>query len=152
MKRWWLAAVLALCACGKEDARAPKAPPAPPPAAAPAPKPAVKSDPAGKNLCLSCQIRTNDATCPGCKAVLKAPVAEEKPKAAPGEVGKSVVAAVYACPVDGCKITFPSKNVCAVHKDKDLKLQLFVCGACKVEAAQAGKCAQCGADLKRELR
>lgn len=142
---------LALTAsCGKEPEKAVK----PPPVAPPKPvEPALKSDPSGKNLCLACNFRTNDASCPKCKTVLRAPV-EEKPKtsAPAGEVGKSAVSPVYACPKEGCKFTDARKGKCLPHPEIDLKEQWFVCDKCSVKEPVAGKCSKCQAALSRKLQ
>ncbi len=151
MRNWCLAAALALAGCGKEEAPRAKAPAPPAPPTAPKP-PEVKSDPAGKNLCLACQIRTNESACPKCKAVLKAPVAD-MPKAAPsGDAGKSAVGAIWVCPKPGCKYWEAKKNTCLTHGDTQLKERWYVCAACKVEQPAEGKCSKCASDLKPELR
>ncbi len=141
-----------LAACGKEPDKQTSQAPAPPPPVKPA-EPALKSDPAGKNLCLQCNFRTNEASCPKCKTVLKAPV-EEKPKssAPPGEVGKSSVAALYACPKEGCTFTDARKGRCLPHPDVDLKEQWFVCEKCPAKEPVAGKCAKCQGALSRKLQ
>ena len=151
------ALVLALAAgCGGSEE--PKAKPLAKPSAKPAAsssaepaKAAVKSDPNGKHLCISCKIRTNDTKCPGCGTVLKAETqaAAHKPS---GAVGKSAVAALYACPKEGCTYTEAKKNTCLKHADTTLVEQWFVCAACSKKEPAAGKCPGCGAELKRTLQ
>jgi hypothetical protein len=147
-----LLALALVASCGKEPSKPPPKPPTPPAPVKPA-EPALKSDPNGKNLCLACNFRTNDAACPKCKTVLKAAM-EEKPKtsAPTGEVGKSAVSAVYACPKEGCKFTDARKGKCLPHPDVDLKEQWFVCDKCSVKEPLAGKCSKCQADLARKLQ
>lgn len=147
------ALILALAAgCGGSEEPKPK-PAANKPAAKPAAAPAaaVKSDPDGKHLCITCKIRTNDAKCPGCGAVLKADTTAHAPKAS-GAVGKSAVAALYACPKEGCTYTEAKKNTCLKHGDTQLVEQWFVCQACSKKEPAAGKCAGCGNELKRTLQ
>jgi len=144
-------ALALVASCGKEPEKPVVVPPPKKPTQVT--EPALKSDPAGKNLCLQCNFRTNDASCPKCKTVLRAAV-EEKPKTATpaGEVGKSAVSAVYACPKEGCKFTDARKGKCLPHPDVDLKEQWFVCDKCSVKEPVAGKCSKCQADLARKLQ
>jgi hypothetical protein len=144
-------ALALLASCGKEPEPPKKTAPPPPPKAM---EPELKSDPTGKNLCLKCNFRTNDAACPKCKTVLKAAVEPEKPKTSTpaGEVGKSAVSAVYACPKEGCKFTDARKGKCLPHPDVDLKEQWFVCEKCSVKEPVAGKCSKCQSDLVRKLQ
>ncbi len=145
-----LSALALVASCGREPEKPVMKPP---PAQAKPVEPELKSDPAGKNLCLKCNFRTNEASCPKCKTVLKAAI-DEKPRtsAPPGEVGKSAVSAVYACPKEGCTFTDARKGKCLPHPDVDLKEQWFVCGKCSVKEPVAGKCSKCQADLARKLQ
>lgn len=151
------ALVLSLAACGGSEDPKPKPPaktPVKPAGSSTAAAPAVKSDPNGKNLCLACKIRTNDVKCPGCGTVLKAeivgtPATTHKSS---GAVGKSAVAALFACPKEGCTYTEAKKNTCLKHADTTLVEQWFTCAACSKKEPVAGKCAGCGADLKRTLQ
>ena len=147
------ALVLALAACGGSEE--PKAKPQAKPAAKPAGSaaaPAVKSDPNGKHLCIACKIRTNDTKCPACGTVLKAETEGAPAHKPSGAVGKSAVAALYACPKEGCTYTEAKKNTCLKHADTTLVEQWFTCAACSKKEPVAGKCAGCGADLKRTLQ
>jgi hypothetical protein len=147
-----LAVALFALAVGCGDSAKPPAPaPKPPPAAPMAPKaPEVKSDPTGKNLCLTCGIKTNEDACPKCKAVLKAAPAPAAAKSS-GEVGKSQVGALWACPKEGCAYTEAKKNTCLKHGDTQLQEQWFVCEKDSVKEPVAGKCSKCGAALSRKL-
>lgn len=151
--RMWIAATvmaLALAGCGKDEP-APK----PPPAAAatpPAPKqPEFKSDPKG-NLCLACNLRTDGPKCKKCGTQLKAEMPAPMPRPATGEVGKSAVAPLYACPKEGCKWTDAKAGMCFTHKDIQMKVQWFSCAKCGVNEAAAGKCSKCGGDLVKTLK
>jgi hypothetical protein len=151
MKRVAILLALALAACGEKEPEpvVKKTPP-------PAPKaPEIKSDPAGKNTCVACGIKTNDSACPKCKTVLKAPATTASPAAAPkpaGEAGKSAISAVYACPEDKCTFTDARKGTCLKHATVQLKEQWFVCEKCAKKEPVAGKCAGCGAELARKLQ
>ena len=151
MKRVAILLALALAACGEKESES-SAKKTPPPA--PAPKaPEIKSDPTGKNACVACGIKTNDSACPKCKTVLKAAIAA--PTTAPkpaGEVGKSAVSAVYACPEDKCTFTDARKGTCLKHSTVQLKEQWFVCEKCAKKEPVAGKCAGCAAELTRKLQ
>jgi hypothetical protein len=120
---------LALVACDIKTAKPqPPAPPAKPPVME-APKPVMAPPP----------------------AATKPPV--EAPKKISGDtVGKTSVAAVFACPKEGCSITFPSKGPCLKHADTPMKEQWFVCAKDSVKEPVAGKCPKCGADLARTLQ
>lgn len=154
MKAWTLAVALALCSAGCGSGEPPEK--TVPKASATAGKPAepvpppVKSDPAGKNVCMKCKIRTNDDSCPGCKTLLKAAATPPTPRST-GEVGKSAVAPGYACPKTGCKFTSARKETCLSHGDTMLQELWFVCSKCGVSEPRAGKC-KCGAELARTLR
>jgi len=158
MRAWMLAFVLVAAGCGN-DAAPPAPPPKPaPPEASPAPPPGqpaardpeIQGDPAGKNLCLQCGLKTNEKACPKCKTVLVADSASSAPKA-PGDVGRSSLKPTYACPREGCKFTSARQEKCLPHPDTDLKEVWYVCSK---DGAQTtpGKCAKCGADLVRQLR
>ena len=150
MKRVAIVLALALAGCGeakKPPAEAQK--PKPPPAAPKAPE--VKSDPNGKNTCITCTLKTNDDLCPKCKAPLKVAAAPAGPKTS-GEVGKSAVAALFACPEAGCNFTDARKGTCLKHATVQMKEQWFVCEKCSKKEPLAGKCAGCGADLVRKLQ
>ncbi len=151
MRTWILALSLALAGCEGEAAPPSVPKPSPPAAIKPAPKPAeVKGDPAGKNLCLKCGLRTNEKACPECKETLVAdPAAAPK---ATGEVGQSSLAPTYACPQEGCKFTSARKEKCITHADTDLKEQWYVCAQDNVRRTSPGKCGTCGGGLKSELR
>ncbi len=88
--------------------------------------------------------------------VMEAP--KPKPPAAPdthkssGPVGKTAVAASFACPKEGCTVTFPSKGACLKHADTQMKEQWFTCAKDSVKEPVAGKCPKCGADLTRTLQ
>ena len=69
-----------------------------------------------------------------------------------GPVGKTAVAASFACPKEGCTVTFPSKGACLKHADTQMKEQWFTCAKDSVKEPVAGKCAKCGADLTRTLQ
>jgi hypothetical protein len=146
-----LLSAVAVAGCGEKPA-APAAikPPVAPP---PAPKaPEVKSDPNGKNTCITCTLKTNEANCPKCKAPLKvaaAPAPAHKPS---GDVGKSAISAVFACPEDKCTFTDARKGTCLKHSTTQLKEQWFVCEKCAKKEPVAGKCAGCSADLVRKLQ
>lgn len=152
MKRLgWMLCAVAAAGCG-EKPEPPK--PAPKPVApAPAPKaPEVKSDPNGKNTCITCTIKTNADTCPKCKTSLKAAAAPAPaPKPAGHEVGKSTVSGLYACPEAGCTFAEPKKGTCIKHSTTQMKEQWFVCEKCSKKEPVAGKCAGCGAELVRKL-
>jgi hypothetical protein len=153
MKRLgWVLCVVAAAGCGEKPEPPPPAKAsAPPPAAAKAPE--VKSDPNGKNTCITCVLKTNEANCPKCKAPLKAAMAPATtaPKAH-GEVVKSAVSAVFACPEAGCTFTDARKGTCLKHSTTQMKEQWFVCEKCSKKEPVAGKCAGCGADLARKLQ
>ncbi|MHC4605381.1 MAG: hypothetical protein ACYTAF_00405 [Planctomycetota bacterium] len=84
----------------------------------------------------------------------------EKPKGPPpvpfekreGPAGKSTVAGLYACPVEGCTFKSARKETCLKHADTTLKELWFVCPKCKKEQIEAGKCAACGAETVRTLK
>ena len=78
-----------------------------------------------------------------------APVETTKPA---GPVGKTAVAASFACPQEGCTVTFPSKGACLKHADTQMKEQWFICAKDSVKEPVPGKCAKCGADLTRTLQ
>lgn len=151
MRLWILAAALVAAGCGSETAPASSASPA----AAPKPppkEPEVKSDPTGKHACIKCGIRTHEDSCPKCKAVLKAEAPPPAPPRPPGEVGKSALSAVWACPKEGCTFTDPRRGTCFKHADTQLKEQWFVCAKCSVSEPVAGKCSKCGGALARTLK
>src|SRR5687768_14351453 len=114
-----LALILSIAAaagCGE----APAPPPAmKPPAPPPAPKAEFKSDPNGKNTCIVCVLKTNDPNCPKCKAPLKAAMAPAPAHKPSGDVGKSAISAVYACPE--CTFTDARKGTCLKHSTVQLK-------------------------------
>jgi len=146
-----LLSAVAVAGCGEKPAPPPpsKAAMAPPPA----PKaPEVKSDPNGKNTCITCTLKTNEANCPKCKAPLKvaaAPAPAHKPS---GDVGKSAISAVFACPEDKCTFTDARKGTCLKHSTTQLKEQWFVCDKCSKKEPVTGKCPGCSADLVRKLQ
>jgi hypothetical protein len=141
--------------CGEKPAESAKPATIKPPVVAPPPAPKtadVKSDPNGKNTCITCTLKTNEANCPKCKAPLKAaavPAPAHKPS---GDVGKSAISAVFACPEDKCTFTDARKGTCLKHATTQLKEQWFVCDKCGKKEPVAGKCAGCGADLARKLQ
>jgi hypothetical protein len=69
-----------------------------------------------------------------------------------GPVGKTAVAASFACPKEGCEVTFPSKGPCLKHGDTEMKEQWFVCEKDAMKEPEKGKCGKCGADLQRVLK
>jgi hypothetical protein len=144
---------LAAAGCGEKPAPpAVVKPMVAPPAAPKAPE--VKSDPNGKNTCITCTLKTNEANCPKCKAPLKvaaAPAATSTPKPT-GDVGKSTVSGLYACPEAGCTFAEPKKGTCIKHTTTQMKEQWFVCEKCSKKEPVAGKCAGCSADLVRKLQ
>jgi hypothetical protein len=145
-----LAIILAAMGCGSDSA-----PPPPSPAKPKSPaikEPEIQGDPAGKNLCLQCGLKTNDKACPKCKTVLVAETSPTAPKSAPGDVGKSNLAPTYACPKEGCKFTSARKEKCLPHPDTDLKEAWYVCAKDGVSQTSPGKCGKCSGDLARELR
>jgi hypothetical protein len=121
---------LALVACDIKTAKPPQPPPPPvKPPVMEAPKPVMAPPPA--------------ATKPPAEA----------PKKIGGEaVGKTSVAAVFACPKEGCSVTFPSKGACLKHADTQMKEQWFTCAKDSVKEPVAGKCPKCGTDLSRILQ
>lgn len=150
MKRVAIVLALALAGCGeakKEPAETAK--PKPPPAAPKAPE--IKSDPTGKNTCIVCTLKTNEDNCPKCKASLRVAAAPAAPKPS-GDVGKSAVSAVFACPEDKCTFTDARKGTCLKHTTVQMKEQWFVCDKCSKKEPVAGKCAGCSADLTRKLQ
>jgi hypothetical protein len=114
--------------------------------------PEILGDPAGRNLCLQCGLKTNDKACPKCKTVLVAETAPAAPRTAPGEVGKSNLAPTYACPREGCTFTSARKEKCLPHPDTDLKEVWYTCAQDGVRQTTPGKCAKCGGNLGRELK
>jgi hypothetical protein len=156
MRAWTLALLLTAAGCGSDAAPPPPADSKAKPKAAPIriadKEPAVQGDPAGKNLCLACGLKTNDKACPKCKTVLVADAAPAAPRTTPGEVGKSNLAPTYACPKEGCKFTSARKEKCLPHPDIDLKEVWYACAKDGVSQTAPGKCAKCGGDLARELR
>jgi len=155
MRSTILATVLAfsLAACGDDTASAKKAPaPAPAPAPAAPKQPEFKSDPKG-TVCIACSIRTDGPACKKCKTTLKAEIAPVTPKtAASGDVGKSALAPLFACPKEGCTFTDARKGTCLKHGDTEMKVQWFGCAACGVNEPVAGKCAKCGSALVKTLK
>lgn len=151
MKRLLFALSLALAACGESTPPAETAK-TPPPAPAAPKAPEIKSDPNGKNTCITCLLKTNADACPKCKAPLKvaaAPPAAHKPT---GDVGKSAVSALFVCPEDKCTFTDARKGTCIKHATTQLKEQWFVCEKCSKKEPVAGKCGGCSADLVRKLQ
>jgi hypothetical protein len=151
-----LLSAVGFAGCGEKPAESAKPATIKPPVVAPppAPKADVKSDPNGKNTCITCTLKTNEANCPKCKAPLKA-AAVAAPSTAPkpsGDVGKSTVSGLYACPEPGCTFAEPKKGTCIKHATTQLKEQWFVCDKCGKKEPVAGKCAGCGADLTRKLQ
>jgi hypothetical protein len=160
MKRAIVAALLLACGCGKGEEPAAKMPETKKPDGpgmmmkAETPRaPEVKSDPNGKFTCLACNLKTSEANCPKCKAQVGQPAAAppSTPKT-PGEVGKSAVAALFACPKPGCDVKFPSKGTCLKHSDTQMVEEHFACAKCAVKSPQAGKCEKCGEALKSTVK
>ncbi len=149
MKRVAFILALALAGCG-ESKKAPVEAAKPKPPAAPK-APEVKSDPNGKNTCIVCTLKTNEDSCPKCKASLRAAAPAPAPKTS-GEVGKSAVSAVFACPEDKCTFTDARKGTCLKHTTVQMKEQWFVCEKCSKKEPVAGKCPGCGAALVRKLQ
>lgn len=152
MKRLgWVLCVVVAAGCGEKPEPPPPAKASAPPPAAPK-APEVKSDPNGKNTCITCVLKTNEANCPKCKAPLKAAAAPPSAPKTGHDVGKSAVSAVFACPEAGCTFTDARKGTCLKHATTQLKEQWFVCEKCSKKEPVAGKCAGCGADLARKLQ
>ena len=147
-----LMSVVLVAGCGEKPAPPAAAKPPVPPPAPKAATPEYKSDPNGKNTCIVCTLKTNEANCPKCKAPLKAAAAPAPAHKPSGDVGKSAVSAVFACPEDKCTFTDARKGTCLKHATTQLKEQWFVCEKCSKKEPVAGKCAGCGADLARKLQ
>lgn len=75
-----------------------------------------------------------------------------EPRKATGDVGKSAIAPVWACPEPGCKYTEAKKNTCLTHPQTTLKEQWFVCAKDSVNEPVPGKCSKCGAELSKTLK
>jgi len=143
--------LLGVLGCGAEPPPPKKSPATAPVAAAPKAA-AVKNDPSGKYACIQCNIRTNEATCPGCKTPLAAaPAAPAAPKTG-GEVGKSTTAPRFACPKADCEFKDARKGTCIKHSDTQMIEEWFACQACSVKQPEPGKCGKCGAALKSTVK
>jgi hypothetical protein len=143
--------LLAAAGCGEKKpttVTVPKAVAAAPPTSKPA---EIKSDPNGKYTCITCTLKTNQETCPKCKAPLKVSAAPAPAHAPSGMVGKSQMSAVYACPEAGCTFTDPRKGTCLKHSTVQMKEQWFVCEKDSAKEPIPGKCAKCGAELQKKL-
>jgi hypothetical protein len=146
-----LALALSLAACGQEPEK-PK--PLPQPVVDTTPKPPpIPNDPNGKYACLTCKIKTNDKTCPGCKVVLASE--ETRPATTGGteKPGTSTAGACYGCGNEKCKWTSPNKSsACMDCNNKCEKEVWYACAACNSQEAASGKCPKCKGDLKKTFK
>jgi len=155
MRKVALALFVLAAGCG-DSKKSPVPVPVPKPPPAPtsilnAPKgPEIKSDPNGKYTCIVCTLKTNEETCPKCKAALKTSAAPA-PHAPSGVVGKSAMSAVFACPEAGCTFTDPRKGTCLKHSTVQMKELWYVCEKDAAKEPVAGKCSKCGAELQKKL-
>lgn len=116
--------------------------------------PPIPNDPNGKYSCLACKVKTNDKTCPGCKAVLA--TEDVKPPVTGGgteKPGTSTSGALYGCGNEKCTWTSANKGGACMNCDAKCEKEIaYACAACKSQETASGKCPKCKGDLKKTFK